>query len=83
MAGGSIAEFQTAGRIITHKSHGKLAFAKLRDNTADIQICFMRDLLKFNTGREIVESIAIAGEEKTAYKIAEKFCQVGDCIAVK
>lgn len=43
----------------------------------------MRDLLKFNTGRELVENIVIAGEEKSAYKIAEKFCQVGDYIGVK
>ncbi len=82
-AGWAIAEFQTAGRIISHKSHGKLAFAKIRDNTWDIQVCFMRDLIKFNTGRKVVESITIAGEEKSAYKIAEKFCQVGDYIWVK
>ena len=43
----------------------------------------MRDLIKFNTGREIVESLEISGEEKSAYKIAEKFSQVGDYIAVK
>jgi hypothetical protein len=36
----------------------------------------MRDLMKFNTGRKIVKQIEIAGEEKSAYKIAEKFCQV-------
>lgn len=83
MAGGAISEFQTAGRIIASKSHGKLTFAKIRDNTADIQVCFMRDLIKFNTGREVVETISIAGEEKSAYKIAEKFCQVGDYIGVK
>jgi len=28
MAGGAIAEFQTAGRIISSKSHGKLTFEK-------------------------------------------------------
>jgi lysyl-tRNA synthetase class II len=78
-----MAEFQTAGRIISHKSHGKLSFAKIRDHSGDIQVCFMRDLLTFNTGREIVESIEIAGEEKSAYKIAEKFCQVADYIGVK
>ena len=83
MAGWGLSEFKTAGRIITHKSHGKLAFAKLRDHSGDIQICFMRDLIKFDTGREVVESINIAGEEKSAYKIAEKFVQVGDYIAVK
>jgi len=83
MTGWAIAEFQTAGRIISSKSHGKLTFAKLRDHSGDIQVCFMRDLVKFHTGREIVESITIAGEEKSAYKIAEKFCQVGDYIGVK
>lgn len=82
-AGWAMAEFQTAGRIISHKSHGKITFAKIRDHSWDIQVCFMRDLLKFNTGREIVETIEIAGEEKSAYKIAEKFCQVGDYIGVK
>lgn len=83
MAGGALAEFQTAGRIISSKSHWKLTFAKLRDHSWDIQVCFMRDLVKFNTGREIVENISIIGEEKSAYKIAEKFCQVGDYIGVK
>lgn len=83
MAGGAFAEFQTAGRIISSKSHWKLTFAKLRDHSWDIQVCFMRDLVKFNTGREIVENISIIGEEKSAYKIAEKFCQVGDYIGVK
>ena len=82
-AGWAIAEFQTAGRIISHKSHGKLSFAKIRDHSWDIQVCFMRDLVKFNTGREVTESIEIAGDDKTAYKIAEKFCQVADYIWVK
>jgi hypothetical protein len=36
----------------------------------------MRDKVVFNTGKEQVDSIEIAGEPKTAYKIAEKFCQV-------
>jgi len=83
MVWGSIAEFKTAGRIMATKSHGKLTFAKLRDHSWDIQVFFMRDLVKLNTGTEIVESIEIDGEEKSAYKIAEKFCQVGDYIAVQ
>jgi len=73
-------EFKTAGRVIASKSHGKLTFAKIRDNTKDIQISFMRDKVVFNTWREIVEKIEIAGEEKTSYKIAEKFVQVGDYV---
>jgi hypothetical protein len=42
----------------------------------------MRDKVIFNTGHEKVETIKIAEEEKSAYKIAEKFCQVGDYIGV-
>lgn len=75
-------EFRTAGRIMSSKSHGKLTFVRLRDNTADIQVSFMRDNIVFNTWKEVVETIIIAGEEKSAYKIAEKFCQVGDYIGV-
>lgn len=82
MAGGSLSEFKTAGRIIASKSHGKLTFAKLRDNSGDMQVCFVKDIVKFNTGREVVSKIEVAGEMKSAYKIAEKFCQVGDYIAV-
>jgi len=75
--------YQTAGRIISLKSHGKLAFAKIRDHSGTIQICFMRDVVKFHTGREVVQKITVVWEEKTSYKIAEKFTQVGDYIGVK
>jgi hypothetical protein len=36
----------------------------------------MRDKVDFNTGIQIVQELEIAGEHKSAYKIAEKFCQV-------
>ena len=72
--------YQTAGRIISLKSHGKLAFAKIRDHTGTFQICFMKDVIRFDTGREILENITLAGEEKSAYKIAEKYLQVGDYV---
>jgi lysyl-tRNA synthetase class II len=55
---------------------GKMLFGKIRDHSADIQVCFVKDKVTFNTGREAVESIEIAGEPKTAFKVAEKFCQV-------
>lgn len=75
-------EFKTAGRIISSRWMWKLCFAKLRDNSWDIQISFMRDKVIFNTGKELVEKITIAWEEKTAFKMAEKFCQVWDYIWV-
>lgn len=75
--------FQTAGRIMSLKSHGKLAFAKIRDHSGTIQICFMRDIVEFHTGREVVNTITVGWDEKSAYKIAEKFTQVWDYIGVK
>lgn len=75
--------YQTAWRIMTFKSHGKLAFAKIRDHSGDIQICFVKDKLSLNTGKEVVEKISIEGEEKDAFKIAEKFLYMGDYIGVK
>ena len=75
--------FKTAGRIISSRGMGKLTFAKLRDNTQDIQVCFMRDKVDFNTGKKIVRELEISGENKSAYKIAEKFCQVWDYIGIE
>lgn len=79
---GPAGDFKTAGRLMGYKSHGKLAFGKLMDNTAMIQICFMKDKVAFNTGRETVTSLVIDGEEKSAYKISEKFINNGDYIGV-
>jgi len=75
--------FQTAWRIISSRGMWKLLFAKLRDNTWDIQLCFSRDKVVFNTWKEILTSIELWGEEKSSFKIAEKFCQVWDYIWVK
>lgn len=76
-------DFQTAGRIMSIKSHGKLMFSKILDNTQWLQICFMKDMCVFNTGQSVVENLLIDGEEKTAYKIAEKFLNAGDYVGVK
>lgn len=43
----------------------------------------MKDAVVFNTGKKEVQSILIDGEEKSAFKIAEKSCMVGDYIGVK
>ena len=72
--------YKTAWRIISSRGMWKLTFAKIRDNTWDIQVCFMRDKVIFNTWREKVSELEIWGEIKSAYKIAEKFCQVWDYI---
>lgn len=75
-------KFKTAWRLMSYKSHGKIAFAKIMDQTGTIQICFMKDKFKFNTWKDLVESLIIENEEKTAYKISEKFINVWDYIGV-
>ena len=82
MTDGATWDYKTAWRIITFKSHGKLAFAKLRDFSGDIQICFVKDKVAFNTWKENVLKLTIEWEEKDAYKIAEKFIHVGDYVWV-
>lgn len=73
-------EYKTAWRLIGFHSHWKLAFWKIKDNTWTIQICFVKDKIKFNTWKEIIESLIIEWEDKTAYKIAEKFMDMWDYV---
>jgi len=76
----AIWDFKTAWRLMSSRWMWKLIFWSIRDHSSDIQLCFMRWLIKFNTGKKIVEEIEIDWLNKTAFKIAEKFCQVGDYI---
>lgn len=83
MSSGADKTFKTAWRIVLSRWMGKLLFWKIRDNTADIQVCFMKGVIDFNTGREVIQEISVDGEPKSAFKIAEKYCQVGDYIGVQ
>ncbi len=76
-------DFQTAWRLMSMKSHGKLMFSKIIDNTGGLQICFMKDICEFHTGHKVVKKMLIDGEEKDAYKISEKFLNIGDYVGVK
>jgi len=76
----AIWEFKTAWRIMLSRSMWKLIFANIQDNTWKIQICFMKDKIKFNTWREIIDSIKLESWEKTAHKIAEKYLLVWDYV---
>ncbi|HRY91639.1 MAG TPA: OB-fold nucleic acid binding domain-containing protein, partial [Candidatus Gracilibacteria bacterium] len=39
------ANIKIAGRLMLMRPHGKLTFAKLRDHSGEIQVCFMQDFL--------------------------------------
>ena len=80
MENGAEWEFKTAWRLLLSRSMWKLIFATIQDNTWKIQICFMRDKVKFDTWKKIVDKLVIDNEEKTAHKIAEKYILAGDYI---
>ena len=87
--------FQTAGRIMLYRSHWKLAFAKIKDNTAEIQVCFLKDKFRFNTWMpknnnqdeynfiEANETIELDWFERNSFKIIEKYTDRWDYIWVK
>lgn len=85
----------TAGRVMLHRSHGKLAFAKILDSTGQIQLMFHRDNCKiiktekksdWTLSETSVESLPFDESESglmTAYKFFEKMIDLWDFIGVK
>lgn len=74
----------TAGRVMLYRSHGKLAFAKLLDSTAQIQLMFHRDQCALRLGDQLFPQLSDeAGEGISAYKFMEKLVDIGDFIGVK
>lgn len=85
----------TAGRVMLHRSHGKLAFAKILDSTGQIQLMFHRDnckIIKVEKNQDwtmnevTVQSLPFDESESgemTAYKFFEKMIDMGDFIGVR
>jgi lysyl-tRNA synthetase class II len=48
---GPVREFSTAGRLTLYRSHGKLAFGKLLDESGEMQIMFHKDACKMLKNR--------------------------------
>lgn len=45
IAGSHNAEYSIAGRMVSFREHGKIAFAQLQDQNGRIQVCFMQDVI--------------------------------------
>ena len=88
-------QVSTAGRVMLHRSHGKLAFAKILDSTGQIQLMFHRDnckIIKVEKNQDwTMNEIAVQtlpfdeseSGEMTAYKFFEKMIDMGDFIGVR
>ncbi|MCF7834500.1 lysine--tRNA ligase [Candidatus Gracilibacteria bacterium] len=80
-------QVSTAGRLMLHRSHGKLIFAKLLDSTDKIQLMFHKDNCKVEQFKDGLHSYVPnittpQGEEISAFKFFEKMVDVGDFIGV-
>lgn len=80
-------QVKTAGRVMLHRSHGKLAFAKLLDSTDQIQLMFHRDNCKIDISKshnspDLKDWLPTSDWEMSAYKFMEKMIDVWDFIWV-
>ena len=83
MITGALWEFKTAGRLIGYRSFGKISFGKIIDHKDQIQVCFMKDKLEFNTGRKIInknDTIEIDKIQRSPFKIIDKLVDLWDYI---
>lgn len=80
-------QVSTAGRLMLHRSHGKLIFAKLLDSTDKIQLMFHKDNCKVEQFKDWLHSYVPnittpQWEEISAFKFFEKMVDVWDFIWV-
>jgi len=76
-------QVSTAWRIILHRSHWKIWFAKIIDSTAQIQIMFHKNNCKIvDKNQRAVYDIKKDDNEMSAYKFFEKMMDIWDFIGV-
>ena len=80
-------QIKTAGRVMLHRSHGKLTFFRLMDSTDQIQLMFHKDNCKIDISTsqnspELAELLKTEEWEISAYKFMEKMIDVWDFIWV-
>lgn len=76
-------EVALAGRIMLHRSFGKICFATINDGTGRIQVLFSRENCSINVDGTIVPELQEGEEHISAYKFIEKLVDLGDFIGVR
>lgn len=77
-------EFVISGRLVSFRTHGRISFGDIQDGQDEIQLCFFRWAMSFNTWREKKEeNIQIDWEELSIAKFVKKYIDVWDFIGVK
>lgn len=65
-------EVALAGRVMLHRSFGKICFATISDGTGKIQILFSRENCSIHVNGEGKKELTGEAEAVSAYKFAEK-----------
>ncbi|MBC7503645.1 lysine--tRNA ligase [Candidatus Gracilibacteria bacterium] len=76
-------DIRLAGRIMLHRSFGKICFATISDGTGRIQVLFSRDNCSINVDGKSITELTSDTETISAYKFAEKLIDLGDFIGVQ
>ncbi len=71
-----------AGRVVLHRSFGKICFATIADGSDRIQILFSRENCSILVDGELRIELSGETEPISAYKFAEKLIDLGDFIWV-
>ena len=72
-----------AGRVMLHRSFGKICFASLSDGTGRMQVLFSRENCSIVVDGEARSELIGEAEPVTPYKFAEKLIDLGDFIGVR
>jgi lysyl-tRNA synthetase, class II len=78
-----VATITLSGRVMLHRSFGKICFATISDGTGRMQILFSRENCSINIGGETKTELTGEAEPVSAYKFAEKLIDLWDFIGVK
>lgn len=76
-------DHKTAGRLTLYRTHGKLSFAKLLDETGEIQLMFHRDNCNISVDGRDIDILIGWDQEISAYKFVEKLIDVWDWLGVE
>lgn len=78
-----VSTISIAGRVVLHRSFGKICFATISDGTSKIQVLFSRDNCSINTESGIKTELTEGTESISAYKFAEKLIDLGDFVGIR
>jgi len=76
-------QFSTAWRMTLYRSHGKLSFGKLLDETGEIQLMWQREMCSIRTAQWDQQTLGEWDAAMSAYKVLEKLIDMGDFIGVE